>query len=254
MSLLYICLFIKIFDLKGNKEVISHCHDHNGTSVIKMHIHLDEFAISAFSFSKPHQNPLKTIKDWFGSIFDDMNREIQKYGVQFHCDFSELGISKYPIVYDKTMCYETNPPGVRGSLADNVFKSKFKGEYGNRLIIFFCPNIQMPTLYGHLEFGACNNTMGFLYGPLPVLKMKIEKEIFKAVFKNTKDDDKFNMDVCKIARKCVDEDKSVFGQYFGDLKAVRHISSEEFILPNKKRVEEHDLYDDIYVDKYKGNF
>ncbi|KAM0674480.1 hypothetical protein GVAV_002094 [Gurleya vavrai] len=236
-----------------NNDDVEHCHDFNGTSVIRMYIHLDELAIAGFASLRPKLNPLKSVMTWFGNLFDDINENLQKYGVQFHLDFSMPLISEFGVAYDKLICRENNPPGLRGTLANDKIKMHYKGEYGNHLCLFFCPNMPVPTLNGVQSFKDCNNTLGFLFGPLPLLKFTMKRKIYKAVFKSSRFNPSFNGDVCNIARKCITKEKSIFGKYFGDLKAVRHISNEKYILPKNERVEEHDLYDDIFVDSYKGD-
>ncbi|KAM0677598.1 hypothetical protein BDAP_001743 [Binucleata daphniae] len=249
--MLYLICSVVAFLPTGEEP--QHCHDYNGTSVLKMHIHLDELALPGFSGQGGSTNTLKSIMTWFGEIFDDINKELQPHGVQFHCDFSELPTTKYPFTYDKIKCIETNPPGARSVIADTVFKQKYLNNYGNRLIVFFCPNNTTSMLKGHVKNGDCNNTLGYLFGPLLVLKQTIRNSVIKAVFGKSSEDTNFNSQVCKIANKCVNGKKSLFGQYIGDLKAVRHISNEEYIIPNNERLNEHDLYDDIYVEKYDNS-
>lgn len=250
------CLLILLFTIVKcfifASDDIEHCHNHNGTSVIRVYIHLDELAIAAFSAAKPGRDPLSAIMLWFGEIFDEINQDLQPYGVQFHCDFTKLPTTSFPFVYDKTMCYEGNPPGVRGMIADNVFKQQFQGRYGNRIIVFFCPNNPAAMLYGHTHQDACNNTMAFLFGPFIVLKNKILYEVKKAVFGSNEGSNSFNRNVCSVASKCVSKTANIYGQYIYDLKAVRHISSEKYILRDHERLNEHDLYDDIYIKKYNN--
>lgn len=229
----------------SDDQEITNCHEKNGTSVFKVYVTLDEGALFGLSGSKPS---IKGISDFFGSIFDEINIELQPYGVQLHGNYTEQ-VSTFP--YDRSKCLEGNPAMMRSIIANNVLLNKHPDGYGFRLVVFFCPNMLTPLLHGKMGSG-CSTVAGFLFGSLPVLKKVIRNELVSAFFGTNVGGMVFNKMVCKKARDCITSEDTIFGKYVGDLKSVRHISDGKFILNDGDKMDEHDLYDDIYVKRYEG--
>ncbi|EJW04788.1 hypothetical protein EDEG_01010 [Edhazardia aedis USNM 41457] len=117
---------------------------------------------------------------------------------------------------------------------------------GNRIYVFFCPDKMFGTLFSSRQQTDCTSTAGFVYGPLPILEKTIRKNIVPIFLRNNISDTNFSKNACIFASKCF--------EFARDLKSIRHISDEKFILKNGQKVGEHDLFDDIYVQKYLSKY
>lgn len=236
-------IFSYLTKFLSDKPEIINCHEKNGTSVFKVFVQLDSGASLALSGGQPS---LKTITKFFGSLFDEINHELQPFGVQLHGNFAELQTT-FP--YDLTKCTEGNPAVVRSLVASNTLLQKHPKGYGIRLVIFFCPNLSTPFLFGKAAFG-CSGVAGFVFGETVTLRSIIKRELVNAIFGTNVRGPTFNKSVCSKVRKCITKNDSILGRYVGDLKSVRHVSDGEFILNDGERLNEHDLYDDFYTKKY----
>lgn len=216
------------------------CYEKRGAMVIKIKVMMDEMALSGINSSSP-----RGFKHFFYKIFDKINKEIQVYGAQFLLDFSEPTTSAF--VYDKLKCPEPNPAQTRAAVAMNTLKAA--GKVGNRIVIFFCPNNMNSSMSGRIFQDPCNNVMGFLAGNPKTLANTIESKVLDVVFRTSDRGDHFNDNICKFSSDC---DGKAWGKYESDLKAIRHIGNDKYLLKQGDVLGEYDLYDDMFLHDYVG--
>ncbi|TBU10670.1 hypothetical protein CWI38_1619p0020 [Hamiltosporidium tvaerminnensis] len=196
---------------------------------------------------------------FYGGIFDMVNRDLQPYGVQVRGYFDNLSLDDYKVPYDKTKCMEGSPSQARSAMSRTFIQAKEKGQLGNRLLVFFCPNLLMtPPQTSILPFGTCDNIIGFTFGEIHQLKTSIYDSIFRMISRVKYKDmgtvnTSFNSELCRYTDNCISNSETVYGEYIRDLKSVRHLGTEEYILKPGAKLKIHDPNDDTYFLKAHGD-
>ncbi|TBT98797.1 hypothetical protein CWI37_1593p0010 [Hamiltosporidium tvaerminnensis] len=244
--------------------MIRNCANKRGTNVIKIHVHIDGGAMIALKsmlnpeFSMDY-NVITANMKFYGGIFDMVNRDLQPYGVQVRGYFDNLSLDDYKVPYDKTKCMEGSPSQARSAMSRTFIQAKEKGQLGNRLLVFFCPNLLMtPPQTSILPFGTCDNIIGFTFGEIHQLKTSIYDSIFRMISRVKYKDmgtvnTSFNSELCRYTDNCISNSETVYGEYIRDLKSVRHLGTEEYILKPGAKLKIHDPNDDTYFLKAHGD-
>lgn len=225
-----------------------------GTKVIRIQVHAESAAIVALRAAMVTEfssdlNALKTVMNFFGGIFDMVNEEIGDLGVQVRGDFSKLLIDHMP--WDKTKCVEGDPLRARTNIANSIFSMQSPA-FGTKIALLFCPErVLMPSKSVN-QGTSCNNITGVMFGELRSLKEAVMDATYKIVSgghpKPLNNPSNFERGTAKFAADCIGTlDKSENGEFVSDLKAVRHLATERYILEDGKKLKEHDLMDDIYL-------
>lgn len=224
-----------------------------GTTVIRIGVHVDGTAIVALRSALASEfsmdlNAMTTVTKFFGGIFDMVNEDIQNLGVQVRGDFTEVLIENPP--YDTSRCIEGDPLITRTSAMKNVLK-KPGSEPGNELVLFFCPELVMaPPRNILIANNTCSSVAGTMFGEIRALRDAITDAVYKLVSGGTSrplgTTREFEHGTKRLATDCIGHEKNVYGEFVRDLKSVRHLSTERFILENASKVSEHDLMDDVY--------
>lgn len=203
---------------------LMHCGSNVGTFVIPIYVHIDPRSLIKIrtSLIKQYNRDLNTMASslkFIGAVFDIVNEELQRFGVQIESDLTKL--------VHKKKCV---------SLASSIVQMPFKNV---NLYILDCKNDKVRF---HTENNGCNINIGVSFGDLRVmtdtLKMVLIKALGKSEYKNQNEYTlSFNTNLCSYAKQC--------SRMEVGLKSVRNIGSEEYItgLGYEKRM--HDLYDDV---------
>lgn len=256
---LYICLALsfslpisRLQQKDSFKKVSNRTH---GTTVIRIQVHADSTAIIALKSSMVTEfstdlNSLTTLMKFFGGIFDLINEDIQNLGIQVRGDFSKLVMDQMP--YDKTKCIEGDPVMARTNIAKSVFTASGGPNLGNKLLLLFCPErVMMPPKSALMGGVGCSNIAGVMFGELRALKEVVTDTVYKIIsYGNSRPINQtanFERNAQKYVSECIGNDSNINGEFVRDLKAVRHLSSEKFILKNGSKLKEHDLMDDVYL-------
>lgn len=226
-----------------------------GTTVIRIGVHADGTAIVALRAALSVEfssdlNALSTVTKFFGGIFDIINEDIQNLGIQVRGDFTKVVLEGMP--YDITKCIEGNPVLARTNIVKTAFTAQMGPRMGNDLVLLFCPErVILPPNSALLSNSSCSNTAGVMYGELRALKEIITDTVYKMISSGTSrplnNTANFERNAQKYVSECIGGEKNAFGEFVRDLKAVRHLSSERFILENGSKLKEHDLMDDVYL-------
>lgn len=224
-----------------------------GTTVIRIQVHVESAAIVALRSAMVKEfstdlNALKTVMNFFGGIFDMINEDIGNLGVQIRGDFSKLLIDYMP--WDKSKCQEGDPLRVRTNTAFKTFTGK-KPQFGIKLMLLFCPELATTPPRSVEENFGCNNLTGVMFGELRLLKEVITDAVFKIISRGhgrpLGSTSNFERGVAKYVSECIGSTKNENGEFIRDLKAVRHLANEKYILKEGTKVKEHDLMDNIYL-------
>lgn len=247
--------FLKIpKSIKGNtsnfKKIQNRTH---GTKVIRIQVHVESAAIVALRVAMVTEfssdlNALSTVMNFFGGIFDMVNEDIGNLGVQIRGDFSKLLIDHMP--WDKTKCVEGDALRVRTNMAKNVFSMQ-KPVYGTKIALLFCPEMILMPSRSVNQGSGCNNITGVMFGELRMLKEVILDAVYRIVSGGSPRPlgsvANFERGVSKFVSDCIGTTKNENGEFVRDLKAVRHLATERYILEDGSKLKEHDLMDDIYL-------
>ncbi|KRH92269.1 hypothetical protein M153_8665000909 [Pseudoloma neurophilia] len=247
--------FIKIPKSLANtltkyKKIPNRTH---GTTVIRIQVHVESAAIVALRAAMVTEfstdlNALKTVMNFFGGIFDMVNEDIGNLGVQVRGDFSKLLIDNMP--WDKTSCKEGDPLRVRTNIAQTVFSLQGASS-GFKMMLLFCPELMLSPPRAVEQTMGCNTLTGIMFGELSALKDVVLDSVYKIISgghsKPLGSASSFERGVSKNTSDCIGHTKSENGEFVRDLKAVRHLATERYILEEGKKVKEHDLMDDIYL-------
>ncbi|EPR79120.1 hypothetical protein SLOPH_1831 [Spraguea lophii 42_110] len=253
-------MFLHLFSTILCSETAFRCADPRGTSVVYVKVHVDAPAIpmlhSEVSVSQGMDfNMLSGPMNFFRSIFDMVNEDIQKYGVQLHGDFSELNFAEFSPTYDLRTCmFEASPSATRGSVAMAVIKSQEKKpEIGNRIVLLFCPDkVLFPSTLTLFPTSSCGNLAAIVYGTPSSLKEAIKNVLYKLVtgesysLPGSGESSHFNQKTCKYVERCINKEENPIGIFIRELKSVRHLSSEKYIFKPGDKVKEKDLNDNIF--------
>lgn len=225
----------------------------HGTMVVRIQVHSESAAIIALRAAMVTEfstdlNALSTVRKFFGGIFDIINEDIQNLGVQIRGDFSELLLDSMP--WDKTKCMEPDPLLTRTNIAKGVFMSKTP-KLGNRIALLFCPEkMFLPPKTFNFPV-QCGNITGVMFGELRQLKEAVTDAVYKMISYGTgkpiNQTANFERELAKYSSECIGSEKNIFGEFVRDLKAVRHLATERYILKDGEKIKEHDLMDDIYL-------
>lgn len=229
---------------------IQNCTSNLGVNVFNIKVHLDTTALIYLRTAMSREfssdfNTMNAAKKYFGGVFDQINEELEPYGVQVRGDFTELKLEKSHVPYDQTKCKEGDIH-LRTNLALNRFL--FQGTVGNRLVVFYCKKIKDGKSFSTLTSGTCDSVTGVIVGNLRDLSTTIRRELVRGISRNIyesdgKVDGSFNGALCSQARKCMVN--NIYGEFVKGLKNIRHLASEHYITGKGFRIREHDLYDDV---------
>lgn len=232
------------------KKISNRTH---GTTVIRIQVHVESAAIVGLRSAMVNEfstdlNALKTVMNFFGGIFDMINEDIGNLGVQIRGDFSKLLIDDMP--WDKTKCLEGDALRVRTNIATNKFSLQ-KPTFGIKLMLLFCPELVLfPSRSTEQNIG-CNNVTGVMFGELRMLKEVITDAVYRIISgghsRPLGSSSNFERGVSKYVSECIGSVKGENGEFIRDLKAVRHLATERYILEEGTKVKEHDLMDNIYL-------
>ncbi|TBU02612.1 hypothetical protein CWI36_0015p0070 [Hamiltosporidium magnivora] len=204
----------KIEDADANIAVEEDLHSHVATP---SEAHVSEIVVEKtnlpFDYITPNYNQcgyrymsnedLVYAKEFIGTIFNLINNDIMKYGVQFKMIFDKV----LPMndIGNVALCWESSPVRSKTkmmALHQNYFG--IKGE-ANRIIIFFCPNTKDDT-YSNIQVGKCGNYMGFIYDTPEYLAPRIYDNMANMVslgsYKNGVDSPIFHTRICEYTNKC----------------------------------------------------
>ncbi|ELQ73903.1 hypothetical protein THOM_3181 [Trachipleistophora hominis] len=226
-----------------------------GTTVVKINVHLDSTALVALKIALASEfsmdlNGMNTVRNFFGGIFDIINEDIQNIGIQIRGDFSDVVLKDMP--YDLTRCIEGNPVLARTNIVKTKLTAELGPKMGNTLVLLFCPErVIMPPTSALLNEGGCSNTGGAMFGELRTLKDVITDLVYKMIsYGNSRPLDNtsnFERNAQRYVSECIGHEKNTFGAFERDLKAVRHLGTERYILKDGSKLKEHDLMDDVYL-------
>lgn len=224
-----------------------------GTTVYRIQVHSESAAVVALRSAMVQEfstdlNALKTVMEFFGGIFDMINEDIQNLGLQVRGDFSELLIDYMP--WDKKSCQEGDPLRARTQVANSVF-SRRKSDFGTKLVLLFCKEKMYSDPNSFIQENGCNSVTGIMFGELRALKDTVKDAVYKIIsnghgrpINNTNN---FERGLSKKVTDCIGSRVNENGEFVKDLKAVRHLATERYILKEGESVREHDKMDNIYL-------
>lgn len=237
------------------------CEGGKGAYVINVNIHADAPVIAQLDMKYPeifYADKESGSMRFFKGILDKVNQEIMPLGVQFQGNFKKFNMENYSPVYEKTQCKELQPHFTRYTTVIETIKLMME-TIGTSIFVFYCPErSSFPPVGMIMTENECEESISIVYSQTSLTRDLIYSKLLQVAsgrhprFFPVKNDKSYAKALCDKVTKCTRKLNSQF-KLVKDLKAVRHLSSESYIIKNHEKVPQHDLYDDLYITNHTGS-
>lgn len=233
--------------------------------ILNLRISFEEMALIKLqeffsNTSNTQYDYMTTAQIYMSDIIRDLNIELEKYGIHIRPDYGQLIIENFPFEYDMSSCNEDNAVLLRTEVAHEFFDTTAVHGVGNRLLIFFCNNLfSSETALTHIvNVKECGHVSGVMYHDPEKMRFTLKNSILKMFTGGNRSDNisvtDFNNKLCRYVRDCVSEIGNTIGHYMSNMKNIKDISGNNFLMPVDSRTRMHSNHDAMaFAGAWHGN-